>query len=603
MTAQRPSATYLAGWVIAALAAMALVAWPSDVSSFDPLTAVTVIAVITTAELVVVYIRLGRAVAAFTLSEAAIVAGLLLVDPSYVVLGAAAATLLGHLPRRLSADKILFNVSQVIVCTAAAGVAATSLPPVGPRVAEGRLIAAIVAMLVYATLNTLAFRSLIGRVAGPDGRRSIDEQAPLTLASMFGTVAVGIVAAHLWVTQPILIVLLFAPLLAIQIAARSSLRADMLVSSLRAERDRLEQVVLGASDGILLLDGEAHVQIWSPALERWTGIRSAEAVGRPVDRLLTDDRRRAKDVVRGRWIMADDTTRRTRIDAQWQAPGEDVRDVQEEHALLYDTRGACNGDVVLIRDVSRERSLERLRGDFIARVSHELRTPLTPIRGYVHLLLHRSDRMSAEQRQDALQRVLDRTDHLGELIEDLLLVTQLERGHVDAIIDVAAHRLDEVVTTAVSEITGHFDGRPIVSEIDPGTLPAMADPVRVRQVITELLDNAARYSPRDRAIRVALEGDDRHVRINVTDEGPGIPPADEERIFERFQRLGDPLTMQTTGLGVGLYIARQLTIAMHGSLDVSPNPRGGAIFTVTLPAATPMEGDTTDIRRVPVDGQ
>jgi len=554
---------------------------------FEPRLALVLAGLILAAELIVIHVNLGRAGAAFTLSEAGIVAGLLLVNPAYVVMGTALSTVVAHLPRHLSGDKILFNVSQVIVCTSGAGLAMALVPDVGPVIGQRSLLAGVSAMAVYATLNTLAFRGLIRRVAGDDARDAFDEQAPLTLASMFGTVAVGIVAAHLWVTQPVLIVLLLAPLLAIQIAARSSLRAEALVTTLREERDQLEQVVLGASDGILLLDEEATVRLWSPALERLTGIPARTAVGQPVEGLLTDDRRRADDVVRGRWLMERDAARRSRIDARWVAADGQVRDVQEDHALLHDGRGRCNGDVVLVRDVSRERRLERSRGDFVARVSHELRTPLTPIRGYIHLLLRRGDRLTDDQRSDALNRVLERTDRLAELIEDLLLVTQLERGDMDSIMALEPCDIGAIAAQVVSTIGERFEDRPITMKSDPAMPPAMADPTRVRQIIAALLDNALRYSPPDAPVTIHLEQQDETMRLQILDRGPGIPVGDEQRIFERFQRLEDPLLMQTTGVGVGLFIARRLAQAMAGEIDVCPNPGGGSIFSVTLPKAGP----------------
>jgi PAS domain S-box-containing protein len=603
VTATRSTTTYLGGWLFAALVATVVTILNFGDPRFDPRVALIAVGLITVAELIVIHVNLGRTGAAFTLSEAGIVAGFLLVDPAYVVLGTAAATVIAHLPRHLSGDKVLFNVSQVVVCTAGAGVAMSLVPDVGPTIGQRPLLAGVGAMMVYAALNTVAFRGLIRRVAGDDARDAFDEQAPLTLASMFGTVAVGIVAAHLWVTQPVLIVLLLAPLLAIQIAARSSLRAEALVTTLREERDQLEQVVLGASDGILLLDEEATVRLWSPALERLTGIPAKTAVGQPVERLLTDDRRLADDPVRGRWLLERDGGRRSRLDARWVGSDGQVRDVQEDHALLHDGRGRLNGDVVLVRDVSRERTLERSRGDFVARVSHELRTPLTPIRGYVHLLLKRGDRLTDEQRSDALNRVLERTDRLAELIEDLLLVTQLERGDMDSIVALHPCQIGTIVPQVVDTINERFEHREILLDLDPATPSAMADPTRVRQVVSALLDNALRYSPPEEPVSIRLDGQAGTIRLQVIDRGPGIPVGEEERIFERFQRLEDPLLMETTGVGVGLFITRRLAEAMGGAIDLRPNPGGGSVFTVTLPSAEQHLADIRPAGRSRLEGQ
>ncbi len=591
MTTKRSTATYLRGLTLGALGAVAVTVVLFDDPPFDVRTALSLIAVITVAELVIVSVDFERTRAAFTLGEAGIVAGLLIVAPAYVILGAAVAMVVAHLPQRPGLSNILFNVSQVVVSTTAGSVAIMLVPSFGPVVGRRTLVPVVVGMAVYASVNTLAFRGLITRVAGPDGRRSFRDQMPLTLASMFGTVAVGIVAAPLWVTQPLLIVLLLAPLLAIQIAARSSLRAEALVATLREERDQLEQVVLGASDGILLLDEEATIRLWSPALERLTGISAETAVDQPVEQVLTDDTRQADDVVRGRWLMDRDAERRSRIDARWAGPDGQVRDVQEDHALLHDARGRCTGDVVLVRDVSRERMLERSRGDFVARVSHELRTPLTPIRGYINLLLRRGDRLTDDQRIDALNRVLERTDRLAELIEDLLLVTQLERGDMDSIVALRPCKIGPIVNQVASTMSERFEGRQITMDLDPATPPAMADPTRARQIISALVDNALRYSPSETPVSVNLDHQADTVRVQVTDRGPGIPGAEEGRIFERFQRLEDPLVMQTSGVGVGLFIAQRLAEAMGGEIELRPNPDGGSVFSLTLQAAEREHAD------------
>ncbi len=578
------AARYVGAWAGAAVVAVAGLVLASEPGRIDPVRLLAILAVITLAELIVVYIDIGRAGAAFTLSEAAITAGLFVVAPLYVVLGSAGGMLLAHLPRRLSADKVVFNVSQVTVATTVAGLIVLATPDLGPVIGERALATVVVAMVAYAAVNTLAFRGLVARIAGTEGVRDFTDQAPLTLASMLGTVAVGIVAAALWESWSFLIPLLLVPVLAIQVAARSSLAAARLVSSLRTERDRLDQVVRGASDGILLLDAEGTVQVWSPALEELTGVTADQAVGADIADLLAEVRR--DPPVRGRWELTGATPDHPhrRAHARWRSAGGEVRDVQEDHALLFDERGHATGDVVLVRDVSREAELERLRADFVSRISHELRTPLTPIRGYVQLLLRRGDRMSLEQRNEALSGVLDGTDRLGEIVEDLLLVTQLERGQLAGIVTATALPVEEVLTRVVAEAGQREPDRRVDLTVSPGTPPAWADPRRLRQALAALLDNALRYSAPDTPVIVTAGRDGNGVRIRVLDQGPGIPAAQRLRIFERFQRLEDPMTMRTSGVGLGLFIARQLVEAMGGRLELEDPRPGHCVFAVHLRA-------------------
>ena len=212
---------YIAAWTGAAVAALVVALLSSDLTEFDLVTAVTMIVIITLAEFIVVHVDLGRSGAVFTLTEAALTAGLLTVAPVHVVVGVFVAIPIAHLPRRLSAEKITFNVAQVTVATSVAALVMTATPDLGPIVGERALATIVLAMVAYAAANTLAFRGLVARIAGRDGVADFDEQVPLTLASSLGTVAVGVVAAALWTSQPLLIPLLLVPVFAIQVAARS----------------------------------------------------------------------------------------------------------------------------------------------------------------------------------------------------------------------------------------------------------------------------------------------------------------------------------------------------------------------------------------------
>jgi len=594
---ERAPGRFLALWTTAALAAVAVLLASTELERFDPTVLLATIALVTLAELVVVYIDVGRAGAAFTLSEAALTGAFLVVAPVHVVAAAAAAMLLAHLPRRLSTDKILFNVSQVTVATTAAALTIQAMPDLGPVIGERSIAAVVLGMGVYAVTNTLAFRALVRRIGGQDGLADFDDQVPLTLASMLGTIAVGIVAAALWVTAAFLIPLLLVPVLAIQVAARSSLAASALVGSVRAERDRLDQVVQGASDGILLLDEHGVVQLWNPAVEALTGVAPEQAIGAPIGDVLTDRVRTDAPAVTDRWLLDDPevvATGHRRIAARWRHLRGDVRDVQEQHTLLYDSRGNVSGDVVLVRDVTRETELERLRADFVARVSHELRTPLTPIRGFIQLLLRRSDRLTADQQHEVLSSMLERTDRLGEVIEDLLLVTELERGRLDGVVDPHPVALTELVTQLIADVRHRTPDRTI--DVDLPDMPARvwADPARLRQALTAVLDNALRYSPEGRPITITAETNGQEVTVHVIDQGPGIPASQRDRIFEHFQRLEDPLTMRTGGVGLGLFIARQLTEAMGGRLELYDASPGHTDLGLSLHVVEETAGDNVE---------
>jgi PAS domain S-box-containing protein len=582
---------YIAGWLLAAAISVALLGWLAGTPSMLSVELLVLLLVATLAERIELVFHFERAGASYTLNEAAVAAALLLLAPLHVVIVAVGGVTLAHLSRGFGGQKIAFNAAQVCVGSAAASAIIWTFPVVGPVVQGKPVLGALVGMAAYALVNTIALAGLMVRLGGREMLDAVRPQIPMTLAASLGTTSVGVVGAALWVANPWLVVLLLTPAGAIHLAAKGQLRAASLLEQLRADHERLTRIVDGAHDGILLLDRTGTVQVWNPAMEAMTGLPADRVVDHAIERVLTDTVRESDEPVRGRWLVDSAHVGATRRehDAKLRHVDGSVREVRETHSLVFDERGRCTGDVVVVRDVSRQQELERLRGDFVARVSHELRTPLTPIRGFANILLKRGDHLDPDQRHDALERIVERADHLSDLVEDLLLVTRLDRRDLDELVHPRPAPLGPVLDAAADNAKVRDPGRTIAIHVAPGTGDALADPERVRQVVEVLLDNACQYSPTDTPIEVELDqvGDD--VRVRVIDHGPGIPREQREAVFEQFHRLEDPLTMRTGGVGLGLFIGRRLAEAMHGSLHVEdPRTGRGSVFVLHLPAAEPV---------------
>lgn len=528
----------------------------------------------------------------FTIVEVAATAGLLLVGPGPAVVAVVVGTALAHVSRRLAPTKVLFNTAVIAVAASLAGAVMAVTPGVGPEVGGRPVLGVAAGMVGYVTVNLLAILGLLRRLGGTSAVEGMRDQLPLTVLTTVGQIATGIVAAVVTLTEPLLTPLVLAPVGAIHLAATGATRTTSLLTAVRADRDRLTRVVDGASDGILLLDAAGEIRVWNPAMASLTGIPGEQAIGRPVAAVLTDRVRVGATTVRGRWLVdvAHDGPAQRDLDAELHHLDGSHRAIQESHALVFDERGRCTGDVVVVRDVSRQQELERLRSDFVARVSHELRTPLTPIRGFASVLLRRGDRLPSAQRHDALARILERADHLETLVEDLLLVTRVDQGEIDDLVHVRPVAIDEIAVAAVDRALVKDPERPVAARTAPGTPTVLADPERLGQVLDALLDNACRYSPAGTPVEVLVDHAGEDVRIRVSDHGNGIPRDQREAIFERFHRIEDPLTMRTGGVGLGLFLARQLTLAMHGSVEVDPaDSGGGSTFVVRLPTSEPAE--------------
>lgn len=257
------------------------------------------------------------------------------------------------------------------------------------------------------------------------------------------------------------------------------------------------------------------------------------------------------------------------------------------------------GVVWTIRDISERARLEQLKSEFVATASHELRSPLTSIKGFVELLA-RSEGLDRKQRE-FLDVILLSTNRLVDLVNDLLDVARVEAGQVEL------HRRPTDVADAVREVATLIEPRvgdkSQTLELDvPANLPrALADPPRLRQVLTNLVTNAHVYTPPGGTIRVALTAEEHSIVIRVTDSGRGMDEEELEHIFDRFYRGADGRS--TPGTGLGLAIVKSLVDLHAGSIEVRSAPGEGSEFTVRIPresleARTPLPREALRGKRV-----
>lgn len=255
---------------------------------------------------------------------------------------------------------------------------------------------------------------------------------------------------------------------------------------------------------------------------------------------------------------------------------------------LLSANGVLRGAVGVIQDLRHLREVERLKSDFVALVSHELRTPLAAIKGAAETLLRRGTPTDPQRWREYLELIDGQSDRLNELIDNLLSLSQVEAGALRLRRDLMA--LLPLVQGLLREHGERLGAARVQVEI-PGGLPLLsADPRRIEQVLLNLLENAQKFSPPGRLIRLQAERQGREVVIAVSDEGPGVPAAERERVFERFYQIARPHTRNVGGSGLGLAICKALVEAHGGRIWVDAAPGGGARFAFVLPAL-PNEED------------
>ncbi len=236
----------------------------------------------------------------------------------------------------------------------------------------------------------------------------------------------------------------------------------------------------------------------------------------------------------------------------------------------------------VIREIRRERRLQRLRAEFVANVSHELRTPLAQIRMFAETLL--LGRVRSEEEAKRSLRIIDReVRRLSHLVENVLQFSRRERDGVALTPEPAplAPRIEETIEMFRPLVAD--TGARIVARLEPEAEAAF-DPDALRQVLLNLLDNAAKYGPRSQDIVVGVESRNGATLLFVEDQGPGIPEAERERIFDRFYRLPREGASARAGTGIGLSVVRDLVTRHGGRTYVETASGGGSRFVVELPA-------------------
>jgi signal transduction histidine kinase len=226
-------------------------------------------------------------------------------------------------------------------------------------------------------------------------------------------------------------------------------------------------------------------------------------------------------------------------------------------------------------------ALEAAR-DLVATVSHELRRPVSAIYGAA-LTLRRDDvELSSELREKLLEMIAEQSSRLAEIVNNLLIASQLDTGTLHVTIEACDPR--EIAKLEVDAARTHLpEAVEVVLLAANDVPPVAADPGQLRQVLGNLIENAIKYSPDGGTIEVTLETVEQNVRFEIRDSGPGIPESEQRRIFERFYRLHPETSRSIRGTGLGLYICRELVRRVEGRIWVESDGSSGSTFVVEIP--------------------
>ncbi|MGI8912934.1 MAG: ATP-binding protein [Chloroflexota bacterium] len=355
-------------------------------------------------------------------------------------------------------------------------------------------------------------------------------------------------------------------------------RTKRALAEVSRQKELLDAIVRHAEDGIVALDSAGGIVLFSPSCERLTGLRAREAIGKQIHAVLQcrdEDGRCA--------LRAVLTAGTANAYVETLVRGKGGRD-RWFGATVARARGGPAQEVrwvIVLRDVTAARELVRMKSALLSTVSHELRTPLTSIQALSELL---ADHEFSGAEVRVLSGTINReAERLGRLVQNVLDAERLEAGTLPCHprpVDIAGI-VDEALALPRHLTPARCFDVAIVAQLPP----VLADPDRLRQVIDNLLSNAIKFSPPAAPIEIRAIGQGEQMRLSITDRGPGIPP-DEQRLL--FRRFAGPSGFSADGVGLGLYLTRELMMLLHGQVGVESNPGQGATFWITLPLALPV---------------
>jgi two-component system, OmpR family, phosphate regulon sensor histidine kinase PhoR len=345
------------------------------------------------------------------------------------------------------------------------------------------------------------------------------------------------------------------------------------MEELAQDRARMEAILAGMLEGVLVLNAQGRVILVNDAAKRLLrmddlapGLHHIEILRHPdVGEMLAI-------------ALAGGSP-----DGLEFSPPRDPNRTVVARAAPVATAGT-RGVVLVLHDISDLRHADRMRRDFVANVSHELRTPLTAIQGYVEALLDDDPPDAAETRR--FLEIIDRqANRMERLVRDLLRLARLEAGQEP--VERQPCSVESMFTGVTTELASAIHDRPqqVVTRVDDEATTVVSDPAKLHDAFRNLVENAIVYAPPHTTIELASRRDGASIVLTVSDQGPGIPDADLTRVFERFYRVDKARSRESGGTGLGLSIVKHLVNLLGGEVKAANRAGGGAVFTVRLPAA------------------
>jgi PAS domain S-box-containing protein len=356
-----------------------------------------------------------------------------------------------------------------------------------------------------------------------------------------------------------------------------------LYQQVSREKQRLDAIIEASADGVLILDSAQRIIVFNRALAKMSGFAAEDVIGVPHTEVLLIDAKRAgltlSEAEAGGWPLVNHSS--FFVEGDLRRKDGAHTPVSITYAALFDQDDRLVNIIANVRDMTRLREADDLKNTFISIISHELKTPVALIKGYAGTLRREDARWDTATVRDSAAVIEEEADHLTELIDNLLDASRLQAGALKLnLSDVA---LDQLARHMVEKYSVEAAAHPIALSFPPDFPTVPGDTARLESVLSNLINNAMKYSPAGAPIHIVGRVVPNEVSVTVSDQGIGIPLDEQGRIFERFYRVDDALSRRTQGSGLGLYLTKAIIDAHRGRIWVESTPDKGSAFSFALP--------------------